>query len=234
MMFKDAPYVSALEAGRAIGASMEDIARSQGEWKKLPKDAKKAAEDAISVQIAKSTAQDPSYVEQSLRVLAGPLMTMGVNPEEAVRMARDSFDKQHEKVNGYPIHKGFFQVTGDRESYSAGLQSFNELLPKLKESIGNPSGSAMAFWYDGTNQSVIAYNLQTGQQSSPVTRGELQAHARERAEKEQQKVAERVEKVIKTTDYKRRVDKARSDAGVFPGNRLEGDSGFSGAPKRKQ
>lgn len=233
MLNPDSKYIAAVEAGRNIGASMEDIARSQAEWGKLPKDVKKAAEDAMTLQVSKVTSQDPAYVAESMRALTGPLLTMGVAPVDAVKMARASFDRQHEKINGYPIHKGFFQVTGDRESYSAGLQSFNELQPKVLESIGNPKGSSLAYWYDGANQSVIAFNLQTGQQAAPITRGELQVHAQQRAIAEETKLQEKVDKAIKQEDYDRRVKLKRQERGTFPGNQLEGDSGFSGAPKRK-
>lgn len=214
-------YIAAIEAASQIGASMEDIAKSQVEWKKLPKDVKKAAEDALARQVNKTTSQDPAYVEQSIRMLASPMITMGVAPETAVQMARESFDKQHEKINGYPIHRGFFQVTGDRESYSAGVKSFQEIMPKVREQIGKPSESNVGFWYDGTNQTVVAFNTKTWEMSQPITRGELQAHAQSRAQAEALKTEKRVRETVQEENKKRVQKKAREDRGIFPYNRPE-------------
>lgn len=232
MMFQDAKYMTAVQAGRAIGASVEDIARSQVEWGKLPKEAKKAAEDSLARQVSKTTAMDQSYVQESIRVLAGPMLTMGIDPQTAVQRAREAFDQQHTKFNDYPIHKGFFQLNGNRESYTYGIQSFQEMIPEVKKSIGDPKDSQVGYWYDHTNQQVIAYNTQTWEMSQPITRGELQAYAQKRTMAEEAKTQERVDKVVKQQDYQRRVSNARKAQGVFPGNRLEGDSGFSGAPKK--
>lgn len=227
MQFDKAPYIAALEAGKTIGASPEDVARSQVEWKKLPADVKKAAEDSINRQLGKITSKDPAYVDASLRNITGPLMTLGVPAETAVQLARESFDKQHTQVEGYPVHNGFFQVNGNKESYQQGIQSLNEMMPDIKKSIGDPRGSNMAIWYDHTGQQVQAYNLQTGERSAPVTRKDIQAHAAARAAKEQAKVQVNIDKAIadKVKDQKKR------ERGIFPGNQLQGTSGFSGAPK---
>lgn len=231
MAFKDAPYVDLHAAGKEVGLPLADMVKSKVKWDALPKDRKAEAEKELTKALGKFSGGQESYIDKSVRGVAANLMAAGLSAPTAVETAMDRFKKQHVEIGGGMIHKSFFSDNSKdatASEFAEGL--FNKtVLPRLKESIGNPEHSALI--YSPTDRSIWVTDLTTGSRVQ---------YSREQMLEESEKAAEeqRLKANLKQTqviEEKRKAaeKEARSRArGIFPYNRTDGD-GFSGKPIRK-
>lgn len=217
MVYKDPDYIQALELGRVTGSSPQDVALAQVAWKKLPEEQKKAATTELARQVNKVGTLNPAYVNDAIKTMAAPYLTMGMDAEKAVKTARDQYEKQTVKFWGSPIHKGFFQLNAEPASFEFGKSTFEQMLPEARKAVGDPGGSYAVLQYDHNNQVVIVRNIQTGE-STRITREDLQAKAAVLQEEAKAKETLKVEQEIKDTTTSRERNKRQQESM----NRLSG------------
>lgn len=182
-VFKDQKYLDALMAAESIGTSVEEVARSSAAWKKLPEAARTAAKKELGVQIAKAGGENISYAGQSITQLAGSFMATGVAPEKAIKHAREVFETQVDRINDYPVHKGFFSFDGTKDSYTTGRRVFDMMLPDLMKEAGVLEEKNGVVQYDPLTNSVRVRDLSTGRASQVINAAVLRDRANAEAEK---------------------------------------------------
>lgn len=182
-VFKDQKYLDVLMAAESIGTSVEDVARSSAAWKKLPESARTAAKKELGVQIAKAGGENISYAGESIKQLAGSFMATGVAPEKAIKHAREVFETQVDRINDYPVHKGFFSFDGTSDSYTTGRRVFDMMLPDLMAEAGVLTEKDGIVQYDPLTNSVRVRDLSTGKASQVINAVTLRDRANIEAEK---------------------------------------------------
>lgn len=230
MAFKDAPYVDLHEAGKEVGLSLADMVKSKVKWDALPKDRKAEAEKELNKAIGKFSGGQESYIDKSVRGVAANLMAAGLSAPTAVETAMDRFKKQHVEIDGGMIHKSFFtdnSKDATASEFAEGL--FNKtVLPRLKESIGNPEHSALI--YSPADRSIWVTDLTTGSRVQ-YSREQMLEESEKTAEEQRLKANLKQTLVIQKSQAKAEKKAKEMERGFFPNNRTDGD-GFSGKPKR--
>lgn len=107
---QDRPYASQFTVASMLNRDLESIARSQVAFAKLPKDEVKRLNDAKTRQLEAAKYLTTGYEAQSLNILTGDFLQTGIGVEQSVAKAKEAFDSQHSRVNGFPVHNSILQV----------------------------------------------------------------------------------------------------------------------------
>lgn len=189
----DTKYTTALDAARALGMSVEDYAKSEVAFGKLPEAQKKALKTEVDTRVASLGVRDTTYANGAVKALAGNYMAAGVGAQESVTLARESFKKQHTIVDQVPIHNTFFAFNGNPLSKDTGVELFKELRAEAVKDVGPEDVGAV---YDKTTQTVRLVHLRTWEKIADVTRQSLQDRFTAKAGAAQAASNQRIEKAI--------------------------------------
>ena len=164
-------YIKTMDAGRQLGMSPEDVVKSQVAFSKLSKDQQKELNDNLKKSLGRIGIKDTQYGRDALKNLAGHYLTLDVDPETAVQMARQDFEKQHTTYQETPIHNSFFAITGEPNSIDKGKWTFENTMANYHKQLkSTPDTTSMM--YDPDKQIVRLVNLKTGE-SLAVGRSDL-------------------------------------------------------------
>lgn len=197
MAFGEQPYIQLHEAGKSVGMSMQDMVMAKVRFDGLPEQVRKETNDMLTGAIMDNAAGKTEAYATAIRGLAAPLIQIGVPPEDAIERAQERFESQNIQIGGSWIHKSFFTPDNTRKSAAGFSQSlFNdEVLPRLRGSIGDPDSSSTAIDYVPNQRAIYVWNLETGAHTM-FTREQMYEEVERATEKARMKENLKQESVI--------------------------------------
>lgn len=158
-------YVELHNAGKATGQSLADMVKAKARWDGLPKATRDEADKEMKSALSSIKGGQEEYVSGSVKGIASGYMAAGVSATVAVDYAMDRFKEQHIDINNSYVHKSFFTDNSKDTAASQFAESVfkDSVMPRLLQSIGNPSDYAIR--YSPTDRSVWVVDLVTG---SPI------------------------------------------------------------------
>lgn len=161
---RDRPYTSQFTIAATLNRDLASIARSQVAYAKLPKAEQEALTKAKNAQLAKNQYLTTGYESQALNVLTGDFLQTGIGLEQSVAKAKEAFDSQHSRVNGFPIHNSILQVNpNDPSSVEWGKSVLTSTMADRSKKFGVPV-ERMEVRYQADKRIVIMIDPLTGRE----------------------------------------------------------------------
>lgn len=155
-------YASQFAIASLLNRDLDSIARSQVAFAKLPKAEQDELKKKADMRLSQQRYLQDGYEGEALRALTGDFLQTGIGPVSAYEKAKEAFDQQHERVNGFPIHKSILQVDPNNpSSVSWGLDVLKSTMEDRSKKTGLPV-SQMQLAYQADKRTVTIMNPKTG------------------------------------------------------------------------
>ncbi|BAJ51832.1 internal virion protein [Ralstonia phage RSB2] len=174
---KQPSFMKAVESAARIGFTPAQVAQSQAAWKALPEKERTAKIASLSKTptFAKTGLPLTASNVETLQTSAGVYMSLGLDPDSAMRMADQDFRDQNVVFpnKAGAVHKSFFQFDGSRTTFDAGKATFDTILGETTKGWGVDTDRAFVD-YDPQAQVARVRNVMTGE-TRVVTQQDLRA-----------------------------------------------------------
>ncbi|MEI2606508.1 hypothetical protein V8O11_22320 [Erwinia aphidicola] len=163
---KQPSFMKAVESAARIGFTPAQVAQSQAAWKALPEKERTSKIAALSKTptFAKSGLPLTASNMETLQTSAGVYMSLGLDPDAAMRMADQDFRDQNVVFpnKAGAVHKSYFQFDGSRTTFEAGKATFDTILGETVKGWGVDADRAFVD-YDPNTQTARVRNVMTGE-----------------------------------------------------------------------
>lgn len=161
---RDRPYVSQFTIAATLNRDLESIARSQVAFAKLPKAELDAINKAKDKQLARAQYLTTGYESQAISILTGDFLQTGIGVEQSYAKAKEAFESQHSRVNGYPVHNSILQVNpNDPNSVEWGKSVLEATVNDRAKKFGIPP-SRVEMRYQADKRTVYLLDPLTGKE----------------------------------------------------------------------
>lgn len=155
-------YVNQFVIARTLNRDLASVAQSQAAYERLPKadkDVLTKQKDALKAKFARGLSD---YELQATDLLTGDFLRTGIGPDAAFEKARESFNEQHTRISGTPVHNSILQVDPDRPASVEWGKRILEATVADRSTKQKVPQDRILLHYSAEKRTVTLVDVQTG------------------------------------------------------------------------